>query len=449
MFTDFRPSLIRATLTICLSCLAFTMLTCNTHADNWPQWRGPQFNGASPAESDLPTEWSREQNITWSTELPGPSAATPVIWNDHVFVSSSDPEREKLVAICIDRKSGKIKWQKDVDDGIEQDSRSNYASPSPVTNGEVVVFFYGNGTLVAFDFAGEQLWRHDIQKEYGKFAFMWTFSSSPVLYKDKLYLQVLQRDVPVGDRGERGRENESYLLAFNPKTGEELWKHVRPSQAKQESRESFATPMPYEVDGTDQLLIVGGDDITGHDLETGEELWRWGTWNPTRIGHWRHVPSPIAGGETVLVCAPKRDPVYAIRLGGEGKLNDDAIRWTSADVRSVSSDVPTPAFYDGDFFLLSDVRKAIMRISPDTGEVIWETRTPGNAKYEASPTVADGKIYTINFDGDVVIFDAETGKLINNISMDEPSEELNRSTIAVSNGQLFIRTNRKLYCVGK
>lgn len=424
------------------------LITCSAQAGNWPQWRGPHFNGSAD-ETNLPSDWSRTKNVVWSADLPGASGATPVVWNDHVFVSSTDPGTDTLNALCFDRKSGRLLWRHDVAKGIRRDSRSTYASSSPATDGKLVVFFYGDGEMAAYDFAGKELWSRNIQKDYGEFAFQWTFSTSPVLYDGKLYLQVLQRDVPARGRGLRDRVNHSYLLALQPRTGETLWRHIRPSDAVAESREAFTTPVPFEYRGRRELLVVGGDDLTGHDVDTGEELWRWGTWNPTRIGHWRLITSPVASEDIILACAPKRDPIYAIKAGGEGLLDDRSVAWTSEDVREISSDVPTPAYYDGDFFVLSDVRKNLSRVQPRTGKVKWTVRTPGSAKYEASPLAADGKIYLMNFIGDVVVVNAADGEIINVISMDQPSEDAVRSSVIAAHGQLFIRTNRRLYCVGK
>ena len=422
-------------------------LTMDTSAENWPQWRGPYFNG-STTESNLPTHWSQTENVAWSVDLPGASAATPVVWNDHVFVSSSDAENDELKALCFARKTGQLLWQHTVAKGIRKDSRSNFAAPSPATDGEVVVFFYGNGELVAYNFDGAELWKRNIQDDYGTFAFLWTFSSSPLLFDGKLYMQVLQRDVAVDGRGFSDRKNESYLLAMDPKTGNTLWRQIRPSEAVVESREAFTTPVPYVAKGRPELLVVGGDDLTGHDPETGAELWRWGTWNPGRIGHWRLVPSPVASDNVILVCAPKRDPIYAVKAGGQGQLTDDWLAWVSDEQKDLSSDVPTPAFYDGDFFILSDVRKRLSRVEPATGVVKWSLRTPGDAKYEASPLAADGKIYLINFVAEVAIVDADDGKVIDVIKMDEPRDDSVRSSIIAAHGQLFIRTTRKLFCIG-
>lgn len=433
----------------CASAMLLLLAAAAVQAGDWPQWRGPFFNGSTD-EEDLPTEWSTTKNVAWSADLPGVAASTPIVWQDRVLLSGTDSARNTLQAMCFDRTSGKLLWQHDVAEGISKDYRSNFASGSPVTDGKIAVFFYGSGELVCFDMDGKRQWARDIEEDYGPFAFQWTFSSSPTLFEGKLYVQVLQRDVPVQGRGLADQVNESYLLALQPETGKTLWRHVRPSKAVAESRESFATPIPYSFGGRKQLLVAGGDVLTGHDLDTGKELWRWGTWNPMRIPHWRLVPSPSAGDGIILACAPKRDPIYAIKAGGSGVLDDGSIAWISRDNKEISSDVPTAAFFGGDFFILSDVRKCLSRVEPTTGEVKWTIPTPGRAKYEASPTAADGKIYLINFDGEVTIVNAADGEILNTIAMDDPQNgEVVRSSISVAHGQLFIRTTRTLFCIGE
>lgn len=430
----------------CFLAIGFLSQFNQCPAENWPQFRGPNHNGSSP-ETGLPSSWSITENVVWQTELPGPSAATPAIWDDHVFVSSTNMADRSLEAICLDRRTGKQLWKHVVAKEIRRDSRSNFAAPSPTTDGQTVIYFYGSGQLVAYDFSGNELWQRNIQKDYGTFAFMWTFSTSPLLFEGRLYLQVLQRDTPVSGRGFADRENESYLLALNPTTGEELWRHVRPCEAKAESREAFTSPVPYTFGEKKELLVVGGDDLTSHDPETGKELWRWGTWNPDRIGHWRLVPSPVASETTVLVCAPKRDPIYAVKTGGAGQLDQEDLAWVSRDQKELTADVPTPAYADGDFFVLSDVRKKLSRVDPRTGRIKWTVRTPGEAKYEASPLVADGKIYLVNFVAEVTVVDAETGKLLNTIKMDEARDDAVRASIVAAQGQLFVRTTNKLFCI--
>jgi outer membrane protein assembly factor BamB len=424
-----------------------TVGTVMAAAENWPQWRGPAFNGSS-AEKNLPDAWSKT-NVAWSVSLPGPSAATPVIWEDHVFISTTDLPGQALQAMAIERRQGKVIWQHKIADGIRRDRQSTFSASSPVTDGRRVIFFYSTGDLAAFDFAGNQLWSRNIQTDYGSFAFLWTFSSSPLLYGDKLYLQVLQRDVPVSGRGRTDGPNDSYLLAMDAATGKTLWRQVRATEAVAESHEAYATPVPFTYQGRTELAVIGGDCLTGHDPDTGKELWRWGTWNPGRIGHWRHVVTPVAGNGLILACAPKGAPVYAIKAGGSGVLSDSAIAWKSDQQKMITSDVPTPLFYDGDFFVLSDLRRNLSRVESSTGKIKWTLETPGRAKYEASPTGADGKIYLINFKGEVTIVNAESGALLRTIPMGEEDEDMIRSTIAVAHGQLFIRTNQKLFCVGR
>lgn len=418
-------------------------------AGEWPHWRGPNFNGSTD-ERNLPTAWSRTEGIAWSADLPGSSAATPIVWGDHVFISCVDASRKMLLAMCFDRSNGKLFWQHDIAEGISRDERSTFAASSPVTDGKIVVFFYARGELVCFNVDGTRKWERNLHNDYGEFAIQWTPASSPTLFNGRLYVQVLQRDVPARGHGMRDKVNESYILAVDPGTGKTLWRHIRPSKAVAESREAFTTPIPASINGRDQLLVAGGDALSGHDIETGEELWRWGAWNPRRIGHWRLVPSPVAAGNIVLACAPKNDPIYAIRVQGGGVSDDSAIAWVSRDVREVSSDVPTPAYYDGDFFVLSDLRKHLSRVEPQTGKVKWSIETPGRAKYEASPLAADGKIYLINHSGEAAIFNAADGQIINRISMDDPRGlQVVRASIAAAHGRLFIRTTGKLYCVGK
>ena len=208
-------------------------------AENWPQWRGPFFNG-STADKGVPATFSKTENVKWVADLPGPSAATPIVWNDHVFVSSVDQKAGTLQAVCLDRATGKVLWKHDTGTGLGLDDKSNFSSPSPVTDGKRVWFYYGNGQLTAFDFTGKEVWSRNIQKDYGQFAYQWTYGSSPTLYAGRLYVQVLQRNVPVHGRGRTDGPIDSFLLALDPQTGKELWKVVRPNDAREESKESYS-----------------------------------------------------------------------------------------------------------------------------------------------------------------------------------------------------------------
>nr|MDQ3624969.1 PQQ-binding-like beta-propeller repeat protein [Verrucomicrobiota bacterium] len=282
-----------------LSTIVSMTLCSSALAEDWPQWRGPHFNGSSN-EKGLPSTWSKE-SVQWSADLPGPSAATPIVRGDRVYISTPNDATKTLRAMCFDRKTGKVLWDEQVGEGrTQRDEKSNFASPSAVADAERVFFFYGDGTLVAFDPSGKELWSRSITRDYGEFAFQWTFSTSPLLYGGKLYLQVLQRNVAARGAGRTDGPSESYLLALDPANGKTLWRQVRPSEAVAESLEAFSTPTPFEHKGRKEILVAGGDCLTGHDPENGKELWRWGTWNPTKIGHWRLVPSPVAGAGVVL-----------------------------------------------------------------------------------------------------------------------------------------------------
>jgi len=448
----------------------------STAAQDWPNWRGPEHNGSSPAVG-LPKTFDRETNVRWRAAMPGPGASTPVVVGDNVFLTSVDEPRHQLVALCLDRATGEVRWARDASSGygaVDGEApiggrRATYASPSAVTDGEHVVFFFGNGDLVGYTVAGEEAWRTNLQETYGAFAFNWTFSASPTLLDGTLYLPVLQRDVPIGRGGGGGRGRrgggrggaapaeasatdpiESFILAMDPATGEVKWRHVRPSPAQVESLESYTTIVPHTVGGATQLLLAGGDVLTGHDPATGKELWRWGTWNEGhRERFWRLVPSVVCGEGLALVCAPKRAPVYAIALGGEGVLPEDALVWQSSGrPNPVSSDVPTPAYHDGHFYVLSDVQHAISKVAAKDGEVLWTTDLSRDYLWRASPTVADGRVWFMNHNGQAVVVDAESGAIVHEAQMGGGDDDLIRASVAVAHGCAFFRTNDALYCIG-
>jgi len=428
-------------------CTFISLVTFSGFAANWPHWRGPEYNGAT-TEKNLPADFSKTENVKWVASMPGTSAATPIIWEDKVFVGSADEQAKSMRAMCLDRNDGKELWNREVGGGYNWDEKSNFASPSPVTDGKLVVFLYGNGLVAGFDPAGKKLWFHDLQKEYGQFSYQWTYGASPTIYDGKVYIQVLQRDEPVHSRG---GQNQAYLLALEPMTGKELWRHVRPTQAHAESQEAYTTPIPFVHDGRKELLITGGDDISGHDPADGKELWRWGTWNPTRIGHWRLVPSAVTGDGIILACAPKGSPVYAFKAGAKGKQDDSILAWKSSN-RDVTSDVATPLFYKGRFYILKgeSPHTVLSRVEPATGKVDWTGELDNRIKIESSPTAGDDKIYFQNFHAEVFIVAAgDEFKLLKKIPMGDPGDDMVRASIAISQGNLYVRSNHKLYCIGK
>ena len=438
-------------VTALLPLAAFALL------QDWPHWRGPSFDGSS-AVTGLPTELSPERGVRWSVEMPGPSAATPIVLGERVFTTAAVEEAGLLLALCLDRETGALRWEDEAGSGYRPhgrgtttrlDPRSDYASPSPVTDGERVVFLFGNGDLVAYDLDGKRLWARNLQASYGDFAFQWTFGASPTLLAGRLVLPVLQRDLmPDGSPSEK--PIESFLLGLDPATGEERYRVVRPSDARVESLESYATAIPCTLEGRGQLLVLGGDVITGHDPATGTELWRWGTWNE---GHreraWRIVPSPVSGAGLVLLCAPKRAPTYALRVGGMGTLGPETVVWKSSGrPNPVTSDVPTPLFLGGRFFVQSEGGQ-LSRVEPGSGKVEWTIELPDRSPWEASPLGADGRVWCVSHAGVLAAVDAESGEVVLRASFEDEDGVPLRASLAAAHGALFLRTPTRLLSLSR
>ena len=432
-----------------LASLLLLAFTLSSPAADWPQWRGPAHNGTSQ-EKNLPVTWSAESGVKWKTPLPGPSGATPAVSGDSVFVSSVDTAKN-LHLLCLDKKNGTIRWQKQLATGDINKGKGNMASPSPVTDGKTVWVLYGTGDLVALDFTGKIVWQRNLGADYGKFAIMWLYGSSPLLYDGRLYVQVLQRtpapaDYP-GMAGSAG-DRESYLLALEPATGKTLWKHVRPTDAKLESMESYATPVPHMgADGKAQLLIVGGDCLSGHDAATGAELWRGYGLNRKR-GEWmRIVPSAVSAGGLAVACGPKKEPMLAFRTDLRGDISEKGVAWTFDEKKT--PDVCTPAYWDGKLFALDGDSHVLTCMDAKTGEKKWQGEIPDRSTViRSSPTVADGKLYCVNERGTTYVVDAaavEFKLLATNVLPDDAV----RGSIAVSDGHLFLRGGAFLYCIGE
>ena len=406
-------------------------------AEDWPQWRGPHFNGSSQS-TGLPEKLDQSTQL-WTTQLPGPGSGTPIVWRDRVFISCLDAQSKKLLGMCLSAKGGKVIWSKELGNGFKENDRNNMASPSAVTDGKLAWFYFGTGDLAAFDLDGNQKWARNIQKDFGEFNVLWIYASSPLLYRGKLYIQVLQRDVPVGRGQSTGKRADSYLLAIDPQTGRDLWRHIRKNDAVQESKESYATPLPYEHDGHSEVLLVGGDCVTAHNPDTGEELWRCGGWNPQKIGHWRMVAGLVAGDGLIFTSTPKGGPIFAIKDGGSGDITQTGIAWTSHEI---SSDVCVPLLYKDHLYVLNGDRKTLSSAEPATGKVLWSGSLGGHAVFRASPTGADDKIYCMNEAGDVWVLSPDEFKVL---SQSHLGGQRSRASISVVDNQVFVRAGETLY----
>jgi outer membrane protein assembly factor BamB len=261
-------------------------------AADWPQWRGPSFNGSTD-EKNLPDSWSDTENIAWVSPLPGPSGATPIICKGRVFVSSMVGRGPDFVALCFDARNGRKLWERPVGSDSRRLPRNNMASPSPVTDGRHVFFLYGSGDLIGFDYEGNKLWSRNIQNEYGNLALKFGYSSSPFLHRGKLFILVIRRNTPY-QRPEADAPLDSYVMALDPLTGKNLWKQPRPTNAFDEGMETYSTPIPFVRDGRTEILNTGADFVTAHDPETGAERWRFEYWT-TKVRDSRVIPSLVAG----------------------------------------------------------------------------------------------------------------------------------------------------------
>jgi outer membrane protein assembly factor BamB len=397
-------------------------------ADDWPQWRGPLLNGTS-RETGLPLKWSADENITWKLPLPEWSGSTPIIWGDSIFLNVA--EGDALALWCVDRKGPTVKWKAPIGGGNNKQRKQNMSSPSPVTDGTAVYAMTGTGILKAFDFAGTELWTRDIQKDYGPFGLNWGYASSPLLNAGALYVQVLHG---------MKTDDVSYLLRIDAKTGKTVWKAERPSDAISESPDAYTTPALLQYDTSTEIVVSGADVVTGHDPETGRELWRLKGLNPDNDPYYRIVASPVVAGG--LVVAPSRqDPVIAIKPGGRGDITTTHRAWQF----SRGPDVPSPVSDGTHLFLVTD-NGVVYAVDLKTGAALWGPSRLKSGTYSASPVIADGRVYVTNEEGLTSVFKAgPTFELL----AENPLGDYTLSSPAISQGQIFIRTAAHLFAIGK
>lgn len=427
-----------------LKCIIVSLvLSCScVFAGDWQQWRGPYSNGSSD-ERSLVSDLNGEGNTLWVCDLPGAGAGTPIVSNGRVFVSSTDRDSDKLLGICIDEKTGKILWEKKLGTAGQKLPRNNMASSSPAADGKMVYFIFDSGELTGLDHSGELLWSRNLSKDHGSVSIKYGYSSTPLIYKGRMYVQVLRR--PESYRGPKRDDLDSLLLVIDPKNGETLFRLVRSTNAEGESCDAYSSPIPVEFNGRSEIVIVGGDLVTGHLPSNGKELWRYGT-NPEFRARQRLIPSVTVGGGIVYAAQSRSGDLYAIKPGGKGRITDAQLKWKFT---GNTTDSPTPLYYKGNVYTLDGTSKKMLRcIDAGTGGLKWEGKLGGRDSYYASPTAADGKIYCINEAGKAVVVVAG-GDEMRVISTREFGDGVSRSSIAIANGRIFIRTAKKLYCIGK
>jgi outer membrane protein assembly factor BamB len=304
------------------------------------------------------------------------------------------------------------------------------SSPSPVTDGTTVWASTGTGFIRAFDFAGRERWVRDIQKDYGRFGLNWGYASSPLLLEGDLIVPVLHG---------MKTDDPSYILRIDGKTGRTKWKVERPNTAIRESPDAYITPALAKVGSRSEIVITGADVVTGHDPATGRELWRAHGLNPRNNPAYRIVASPVTHGDIVI--APTRErPMLALKAGGRGDVTATHTLWHFNN----GPDVPTPVTDGTHVYVITD-RGVVYCLELATGRTVYGPQRLAPGTYSSSPVLADGKIYVASEDGVFSVFRA--GPSFELLAANE-MDDYTLSSVAIKNGQLFLRTAGWLWAVG-
>ncbi|MHB1034364.1 MAG: outer membrane protein assembly factor BamB family protein [Pirellulales bacterium] len=390
---------------------------------HWPGWRGVNASGISPSNR-LPLEWSDTEGFRWKVEVPGEGYSSPVVWGDRIFLTSAvgDSEPKKLVVLCFDRADGRLVWQAEAGEASGATHKKNgYASASVATDGSRVYAFFGSTGLWAFDFNGRPQWHTPLPP----LEHQWGTASSPVLYEN-LVIQVCDR------------QQDSFIAAFEKNSGHEVWRTPRPSTG------AWSTPVFVEavaggkprtemiVNGTGTEDSAGGCVIAYRPTD-GKELWR--VVGTTGIP----CPTAIVAGDLVLSTSGRNGPTIAIRPGGSGDVTDSRVQWK---LHRGAAYVPTGIAYRNRLYAVSDAGIATCH-DAGNGEQLWRTRLGG--EFTASLIAAAGRIYATSERGTVHVFAAaDTFELLAKNEMQERC----LATPAVSENEIFLRTQGHLYAIG-
>ncbi len=437
------------TIAISLASAGLNFFAESAAAGNWPQWRGPDGSGISN-EKNLPSEWSPTKNIKWKTPIEGRAHSSPIVWGNRIFVTTAiegaevagakaakhmlgDKEfvhpdsiganrKHTFKVVSIDRDSGKVVWQTTAWEGTPYDDRhrkSSYAASTPATDGKMVYAFFGTEGLYAFDYKGKLAWKAHV----GNIATLGMgAATSPILFEN---LVIVQADE---DNGEA-----SLIVAFDKKTGKEVWK-----QSRKGLQVSWSTPLLVRTATRPELIASGTEFVISYDPATGKELWR------HKGVESNAIPSPVANNEFVyLVAGYPAKIAMAIRLGQTGDLTGTPnVPWQYAKGTAY---VPSPILY-GDYLYLTTDRGILTAIDAKTGDVKYEGgRTPIPATFTASPVAFEGKILMTSEDGDTFIIKAGPKHEI--IGTNSIGEAVYASP-AIADGRIFIRGEKNLYCIG-
>jgi outer membrane protein assembly factor BamB len=430
----------RYLIKISLFLFSFIFLT----SGNWPQWRGPLLNGSGD-DSKTPVSWTLKDKITWESDLPGIGASTPVIWDQKIFLTSCNIDNKDLFALCLNRKSGKILWQYKIGQSYDSKRDNTAASSSPVTDGHSVVFLFGTGQLIAYTMDGKKIWERNLIDEYGPMEYWYGYSASPLLYKNKLYIQVMHQHT--SEKLDVSKKKpESYIICIDKNTGKNIWFHLRPPgpYAFKETLQSYTTPLPFKTSKGIQIIMVGGNYVTAHDPVTGALQWHSDPFNTKQEKWFRNVASAVYIGSGLLISTPRGNSMYVISKSVDSKVDKSDILWKQ-DLNA--ADVCTPLFYKNRIYVLKGLRKILSCVEPKTGEIIWKSKLDSKSVFYSSPTASDDKIYFQNNSGMVYIVSAgDKFQLLNTIEMGSSARG---SSLSLSDNQVFVRADDKLFCIGE
>jgi outer membrane protein assembly factor BamB len=419
-----------------LTLLALFLLVAGVvHAQNWPQFRGPNTQGHS-TETNLPLKWSATENIAWKTALPGEAWSSPIVWGNHVFVTTATDGGASCRVIALDRKTGRILWNKEVfkQSLRRKEGRNSYATPTPATDGKRVYVCFGDGSFAALDFDGRVAWINRDYPFYGQHGL-----GTALLLHDGLLIMARDGSSEGEDKkiGWQIPWDKAYLLALDAKTGKQRWKASRGL-----SRISHGAPAIWKAsDGRAQVISEAGDVLQGFDLKTGERLW-----TSEVIGEGK-VPSLVLGegvlGDGLAFTAGGwggKESIKAFRLGGAGELKESNLVW---EQKKGMPKVPSMIYVKPHLFAITDGGVATC-LNAATGELLWQQRVGGN--FSASPVAAEGRIYFVGDNGETTVIKAgATFEVLAN----NPLDETVQASPAIARGQIFIRTERHVFAIGK
>jgi outer membrane protein assembly factor BamB len=407
------------------SLLLLILLSATASAENWPAWRGPRGDGSS-AERQVPTAWNGEtgEHVLWKVPVPGNGHSSPIVWADRIWLTACVRESEERVLTCLDRQTGKTLWQQVVIKApLEKKHNLNsFASGTPATDGKLVYATFlapddenlapGDLVVAAYDFAGQQKWL----VRPGRFSSVHGFCTSPVLFEDLVIIN--------GDH-----DGDAYIVALNKDSGEEVWRFARVNKTR-----SYCTPIIRDIGGRTQMIFSGSKCVTSLDPRTGQPHWHLD--GPTE----QFVASLVDNGEYVFLTAgfPERH-ILAIDPTGSGDVTDTHIKWRTTKACSY---VPSPVM-SGDYFLLASDEGIASCFTANSGERHWMERL--GKHYSASLVQAGGLVYFLADDGICKV--VRPGAKLEVVA-ENPLGEYIYASPAISQGEIFLRGEEHLFCIG-